>query len=488
MSQNNRVDIDGINVSTDHYIDGQRVTSPTSFEVRSPLDWSQKLADIVRGDQDTADAAISAAVAAFPQWAGLSCKERAVYLNRLADIIDDNIADLAKIECLDMAMLQESLELRVLPRGARNFRFYAEMVTDHQERVWSSNGTENRVIRKPAGPAVIITPWNAPFMLSTWKCAPALAAGNTVILKPAEWSPLSASMLADFIDQAGFPPGVFNIVQGYGHQLGASLVSDRRIKRISFTGSPETARKIAVAAAKNIIPFTAELGGKGAFIVFADADLDAAAKKAVAQFHDSGQVCLAGTRLLIEEPIYHDFLNKLRQFTNEQVLGDSRDPNTTLSPAIHPEHLAAIEGFIARARQAGDEILFGGKKHKEDGLWYEPTLIKPRNNDSEVVQKEIFGPVLTIQSFNDEKEAIELANSTPYGLSSITYTSSAERADRLGRALRAGTNWINCFLVRDLTAPFGGIGYSGIGREGGNYALDFHSDLITLQKLEGSFN
>lgn len=488
MSQNNRVNIDGVSVSTEHYINGQRIGSPSTFEVRSPLEWSQKLADIARGDQDTADAAVSAALKAFPQWAGLSCQERAVYLNRLADLIDDNIADLAKVECLDMAMLQESLELRVLPRGARNFRFYAQMAADYQERAWSSNGTENRVLRKPAGPAVIITPWNAPFMLSTWKCAPALAAGNTVILKPAEWSPLSASMLADYIDQAEFPPGVFNIVQGYGHELGAGLVADQRLRRISFTGSPATAKKIGASAAENLVPFTAELGGKGAFIVFADADLDAAAKKAAAQFQDSGQVCLAGTRLLIEAPVYKEFLDKLRQFTDEHVLGDSRDPKTTLSPAIHPDHLTIVEDFVKRARQAGDEILFGGKKYREDGLWYEPTLIKPSDNDSEVVQNEIFGPVLTIQTFSTENEAVQLANSTPYGLSSVTYTSNAERAERLGRALRAGTNWINCFLVRDLSAPFGGTGISGIGREGGDYALDFHSDLITMQKLEGSFN
>jgi betaine-aldehyde dehydrogenase/5-carboxymethyl-2-hydroxymuconic-semialdehyde dehydrogenase len=205
---------------------------------------------------------------------------RGAILHRLADLIDANIERLAIVECMDMAMLHESLRLRVIARGALNFRNYADLATDYRERVWSSRGTANRVIRMPSGPSVIITPWNAPFMLSTWKCAPALAAGNTVILKPAEWSPLSASVLADLIEQAGFPPGVFNIVQGFGRDLGMALVSDPRVKRISFTGSVPTARVIGRAAAENIVPFTAELGGKSPLLVFADADIDAAAKAA----------------------------------------------------------------------------------------------------------------------------------------------------------------------------------------------------------------
>ena len=323
-------------------------------------------------------------------------------------------------------------------------------------------------------------------MLSTWKLAPALAAGNSIILKPAEWSPLSASLLADLINDAGFPAGAFNIVQGLGSEVGAALVSDPRVRRISFTGSPETARHIGVAAARNIVPFTAELGGKGPLIVFADADIEAAAKKASAQFEDSGQVCLAGTRLLVESSIKAAFMERFEFHTQQHVFGDSRDPGTTLSPAIHPLHLEKIEGFVARARDAGDKIVFGGERIEANKLWFQPTLIEPVSNDSEVVQNEIFGPVLTLQCFDNEDEAIELANSTAYGLSAIIYTGSAERAERVGRAVRAGTVWVNTFLVRDLSAPFGGYGISGIGREGGDYALDFHSDLKTLQILEGS--
>jgi acyl-CoA reductase-like NAD-dependent aldehyde dehydrogenase len=475
-----------VEVSVDHFINGQRIASAHTFEDRSPLDWSLKLADISCGNTETANAAVSAAVDAFPEWAALGPAGRGPLMRRLADLIDENVERIAAVECMDMAMLHESLRLRVIGRGARNFRAYADMAEQYEERVWSSNGTVNRVVRMPAGPTVVITPWNAPFMLATWKCAPALAAGNTVILKPAEWSPLSASLLADLAAEAGFPPGVFNVVQGIGEEVGAALVNDPRLRRISFTGSPETGAIIGVAAARNLTPFTAELGGKGPLLVFADADLDLAAKKAAGQYDDSGQVCLAGTRILVESSVREAFLDKFHAFTDAHVLGDSRDPATTMSPIIHPDHLATVTGFVDRARAAGDTIVRGGKVWRDGGLWFEPTLIEPASNDAEVVQHEVFGPVLTFQTFETEDEAVSIANSTRYGLSAMVFTSSSERADRVGRAVRAGTTWVNTFLVRDLTAPFGGMGISGIGREGGDYALDFCSDLKTLQIVEGS--
>ena len=481
-----RTDIEGVSVSPDHYIGGRRVSSPRTFEDRSPLDWSRSLGDFARGDAAAAEQAITAAAEAFPDWSAAGIAERAACMHRLADLIDASVAPLARIECLDMAMLQESLELRVIPRGARNFRAYADLAGAYEGRTWSSNGTANTVLRMPAGPAVVITPWNAPFMLSTWKCAPALAAGNTVVLKPAEWSPVTASVLADLVDEAGFPPGVFNVVQGIGEEVGAALVSDPRVRRISFTGSPDAARRIGAAAARNIVPFTAELGGKSPLIVFADADLDAAARKAAGQYDDAGQVCLAGTRLLVEASVREAFLARVLAYTDEHVLGDSRMPATTVSPLIHPDHLARVHGFVERARAAGDRVLRGGRVAREGGLWYEPTLIEPRSNDAEIVQNEVFGPVLTLQTFEDEAQAVALANGTRYGLAGVVYTRDAARAERIGRAVRAGTVWVNCFLIRDLTAPFGGCGISGIGREGGDYALDFHSDLKTLQILEGS--
>jgi betaine-aldehyde dehydrogenase/5-carboxymethyl-2-hydroxymuconic-semialdehyde dehydrogenase len=481
-----RVNLDGVEVSPDHFINGRRVDSSHTFEDRSPLDWSWKLADVARGTTLEAHDAVGAALDAFPAWAAFGVEGRGAFLDRLAELIDANIERIAHVECLDMAMLEDSLRLRVIARGARNFRAYAQLAREYEARRWSSNGTDNVVLRHPAGPTVVITPWNAPFMLSTWKCAPALAAGNTVVLKPAEWSPLSCSLLMDLVDEAGFPPGVFNLVQGFGEEVGAALVNDPRARRISFTGSPETGRIIGEAAAKNLVPFTAELGGKGPFIVFADADLDAAAKMAAVMFDDGGQVCLAGTRLLVEASIFDDFVERFRVETSQHVIGDSRHEATTISPLIHPEHFARVKGFVERARAHGDTVLFGGEEVSRQGLWYQPTVIEPLSNNSEVVQREIFGPVLTLQRFENEDEAVELANSTKYGLSAVIYTSSQKRAVRVGEKIRAGTVWVNCFLVRDLTAPFGGIGISGVGREGGDYALDFYSDLTTLQIKEGT--
>ncbi len=496
-SGRDRVDVDGVSVSPDHLIGGVRVGSARRFETRSPGDWNRVLADVARGDEATARTAVDAAAAAAPGWAATSPKERAELLRRLADLIDARNDDIALVESLDMGFLHRSMKERLVARGAVNFRTYADLIDpgdsgtgasspgalgDHS---WSARGTRHTVQLAPGGPAVVITPWNAPFMLSTWKVAPALAAGNPVILKPAEWSPLTASILADLTVEAGFPPGVFNLVQGIGEEVGAALVADPRVRRISFTGSPETGRIIGRVAAGNIVPFTAELGGKGALAVFADADLELAARQAAAQYEDSGQVCLAGTRLIVEASVRDEFVDRLRDLTDAHVLGDPFDPDTTVAPVAHPDHLAAIEGFVSRARAAGDRIVWGGQR-RPSSLHLEPTLIEPASNESEVVQREIFGPVLTLQTFDGEAEAVDLANSTQYGLSSIVYTGSSARAERLGRAIRAGIVWTNTFLVRDLTAPFGGCGISGIGREGGRYALEFHSDIKTLIVADGT--
>jgi len=481
-----RVEVAGVEVSTEHFIGGERAGSDTTFTDISPID-AEPVAEVARGGEREADLAVAAAQEAFPAWGALGTAGRAEVMHRLADLIDANVERLAAVECADMAMLLRSLRARVISRGARNFRAYADLAAAYEERVWESNGTRNRVVRMPSGPAVVITPWNAPFMLSTWKTAPALAAGCTVILKPAEWSPLSCSLLCDLVAEAGFPPGVFNVVQGIGEEIGAALTRHEGVRRISFTGSPETAVHIGTAAAQNVVPFTGELGGKGPLLVFADADLEAAARKAAGQYDDAGQVCLAGTRLLVERSVEDAFLELFHRFTDEHVLGDPRDDATTVSPLIHPDHLARVEGFVERARADGDEIVRGGRRREDVGpLFYDPTLVIPRSNDSEIVQREVFGPVLTFQTFADEQEAVALANSTRYGLSGMVYTGSEERAGRVGRAVRAGTVWVNTFLVRDLTAPFGGVGISGIGREGGDYALDFYSDLKTLQILDGT--
>jgi betaine-aldehyde dehydrogenase/5-carboxymethyl-2-hydroxymuconic-semialdehyde dehydrogenase len=479
----NTATVAGVEVCTDHFIGGERVAGERRFPDISPID-ETLLAEVARGDASDADRAVRAAHSAFPAWAALGSARRAEYLHRLADLIEANVERLAAVECADMAMLLRSLRARVIARGALNFRNYADLAVAYEERDWHSKGTWNRVQRLPAGPVAVITPWNAPFMLSTWKIAPALAAGCTVVLKPAEWSPLSCSLLAELADQAGFPPGVLNVLQGIGEEAGAALVAHPLLRRVSFTGSPEAARQIGVAAAANLVPFTGELGGKGPLIVFEDADLDAAATKAAGQYDDAGQVCLAGTRLLVQASVRDAFLERFHAAVDAHVLGDPRRDATTISPLIHPDHLARVEGFVARAVADGHRLVRGGRRL--EGLLYEPTLFEPRDNDAEIVQREVFGPVLTFQTFADEAQAIALANSTAYGLSGIVYTSSMGRADRIGRAVRAGIVWVNTFLVRDLTAPFGGAGISGIGREGGDYALDFYSDLKTLQILDGS--
>ena len=477
-------DVGGVSVPTGHLIGGDWVGSSETFETRSPLDWdAMHLADVARGDESTADAAVAAAVDGFEAWAAFSPGERAAVLRRLADLIEANTDAIAQTETLDMGFMLESMRERLVARGATNFRLYADLIEEHERRTWDAKNMWNQVQRMPAGPAVVITPWNAPFMLSTWKLAPALASGNSVIHKPAEWSPLTAALLAELTLEAGFPPGAYNLAQGIGEEVGAALVADPRVRRITFTGSPETARHIGKAAAENIVPFTAELGGKGPLVVFADADLDAAAHRAAWQFDDSGQVCLAGTRILVEASIRDEFLARFHEHADKLVLGDSREASTDIGPMVHPVHRDQVHGFVERARAAGDTIVRGGSK-VEGSLHYEPTLIEPASNDSEVVQREIFGPVLTFQTFDDEADAIRLANSTDYGLSAQVWTTNRERAERVGNAIRAGLVWVNTFLVRDLTAPFGGCGISGIGREGGDYALDFHSDLKTLMILD----
>ena len=479
-------DVGGTAVPVDHLIGGEWVGSPTTFESRSPLDWDGGvLANVARGDQTTADAAVEAAIAGFAVWGNYSVAERAAVMHTMADLIEAHNDEIAMVESLDMGFMYESMKNRLVARGAVNFRLYADLIVAHEERTWDAKNMRNLVQRMPAGPAVVITPWNAPFMLSTWKLAPALAAGNSVIHKPAEWSPLSAALLAELAVLAGFPPGSYNLVQGVGEEVGAALVANPGVKRITFTGSPETGRIIGRAAATDLVPFTAELGGKGPLIVFADADIDAAAHRAAWQFDDSGQVCLAGTRLLVEASIREEFLTKFHAHVDALVLGDPRDDGTDIGPLVHPDHRANVHGFVERAAAAGDTIVRGGEM-ADGSLHYLPTLIEPASNDSEVVQREIFGPVLTFQTFADEAEALELANSTDYGLSALVFTTSAERAERVGRALRTGLVWVNTFLVRDLTAPFGGCGISGIGREGGDHALDFHSDLKTLMILDGT--
>jgi 5-carboxymethyl-2-hydroxymuconic-semialdehyde dehydrogenase len=362
-----------------------------------------------------------------------------------------------------------------MPRVAHNFRFFADWLLKLEHEDFETRGHTNRVSWDPAGPCVLITPWNAPLMLATWKVAPALAAGNTVVLKPAEWSPLTASLLADIAAEAGLPAGVLNVVQGYGAEIGDALTSHPDVRRISFTGSVPTAQRIAASAAANLTPLSLELGGKSPLLVFADADLDLAVDLAVEQYDNAGQVCLAGTRLLVEEPIAEEFTRRFVEKAARLNQGDPREEATDIGPNIHSRQVEKIDAFVRRAVEAGARAVVGG--HRGDGLHYAPTLLTDVAQDSEIVQEEVFGPVLTLQTFATEEEAVRLANDTRFGLAATLATGDRERAGRVTAQLVAGTVWVNCFFVRDLQAPFGGSRLSGVGREGGTWSFDFYCDL-----------
>ncbi|MFF0577872.1 aldehyde dehydrogenase [Streptosporangium saharense] len=467
----------GIPVNGDHWIGGERVSSPTTFDDHSPIDQSL-LAQIARGGPAEVDAAVTAAQAAFPAWAATSRQERARLLHAIADGVEARLEDLAIVETTDNGALLRSHLRGVMPRVAHNFRFFADWLLDLGHEDFETRGHTNHVSWDPAGVCALITPWNAPLMLATWKIAPALAAGNTVVLKPAEWTPLTASLLADITAEAGLPAGVFNVVQGYGAEAGAALVADPRVRRISFTGSVPTARTIAAAAAANLTPLSLELGGKSPLIVFADADLDLAVNLAVEQYDNAGQVCLAGTRLLVEEAVAEEFTARFVERAQALKQGDPRDLTTDLGPNIHPRHVERIDGFVQRALDAGAKAVIGGGPNTDlGGLFYRPTLITGAEPGSEILTEEVFGPVLTVQTFNGEEEAVELANGTRFGLAATLITGDQERAERVSAQLVAGTVWVNCFFVRDLKAPFGGSRQSGVGREGGTWSFDFYCDV-----------
>jgi len=315
-------------------------------------------------------------------------------------------------------------------------------------------------------------------MLATWRIGPALAAGNTVVLKPPEWAPLTASLLADITAQAGLPEGVFNVVQGLGPQAGAALSAHPGIRRMSFTGSVPTAGIIAAAAAPNIVPLSFELGGKSPLLVFEDADFDLAVNLAVEQFDNAGQVCLGAFRLLVQESIAERFLAAVLEKARGIVQGDPRDEATDISALVSRQHFERVDGFVQRALADGATAVLGGGPNTDlGGLYYRPTLLVGMEPDSEIITEEVFGPVLTMQTFTTEQQGVEMANATRFGLAATMVTGDPERAERVSSQLRAGTVWVNCFFVRDLGAPFGGSGHSGIGREGGIHSFDFYCDI-----------
>ncbi|MDI3387747.1 aldehyde dehydrogenase [Streptomyces sp. B-S-A8] len=464
----------GVTVDTRHWIGGERLASAATFTDVSPVDGAV-IGEISRGTPQEAEAAVAAAKAAFPGWAATPRAERARLLHAVADGVEKRLEELAIVETTDNGALLRSHRRGVMPRVAHNFRFFADWLLTLGHEDFETRGHTNHVSWDPAGPCVLITPWNAPLMMASWKIAPALAAGNTVVLKPAEWTPLTASLLADIAAEAGLPAGVLNIVQGYGSEVGDALTSHPDVARISFTGSVPTARHIAAQAAPQLTPLSLELGGKSPLLVFADADLDLAADLAVEQYDNAGQVCLAATRILVEESVAEEFTRRFTARAARLRQGDPRDEATDIGPNIHPRQLDKIDGFVQRALAAGARAVVGG--HRGEGQYYEPTLLTDVAQDSEIVQEEVFGPVLTLQTFRTEDEAVRLADDTRFGLAATLATGSRERAERVTARLVAGTVWVNCFFVRDLQAPFGGSRQSGVGREGGTWSFDFYCDL-----------
>ncbi|GAA4535988.1 aldehyde dehydrogenase [Amycolatopsis samaneae] len=468
----------GVPVSGEHWIGGRRVGGTGRFTDVSPID-ETPVAEISRGTAADVDAAVEAARTAFASWSRTSREERASLLHAIADGVEKRLEDLAIVETTDNGALLRSHRRGVMPRVAHNFRFFANWLVDELDHPdFDTRGHRNHVSWDPAGVCALVTPWNAPLMLATWKIAPALAAGNTVVLKPAEWTPLTASLFADIAAEAGLPDGVFNVVQGYGAEAGAALVAHPGVRRISFTGSVPTARTIAAAAAPNLVPTSFELGGKSPLVVFADADLDLAVDLAVEQYDNAGQVCLAAVRLLVEESVVDEFRARFLARAAKLRQGDPRDETTDLGPQVHRRQHEKIDGFVRRAVEAGAEPLLGGGPNTElGGLYYRPTLLAGAAEGSEILTEEVFGPVLTLQTFRDEEDAVRLANSTRFGLAATLVTGDESRAERVSSRLVAGTVWVNCFFVRDLRAPFGGSRESGIGREGGTWSFDFYCDV-----------
>ena len=472
------IEVAGVKVDTRHYIGGKRVASADTFTNTSPIDGSF-LGEFARGGQTEVDLAVEAARAAFPGWRDMGAKKRGELLENLAKLMEENVEALAQIETLDNGALLRSHRRGVMPRAAMNIRFFAEWAQNELKHDdFETRGHTNKISWDPSGVAALITPWNAPLMLATWKIGPALAAGDTVILKPAEWTPMSASFFADLTKQAGIPDGVFNVVFGYGAEAGAPLTAHPGISRISFTGSVPTAKVIAHAAADNLTPVSFELGGKSPLLVFEDADLDLAAHLAVEQYDNAGQVCLSGTRILVHEAVADEFAAKFAEKAAAIKQGDPRDEATDIGPQVHQKHFDRIKGFVDRAKADGANIVLGGEPNGDlGGLYFRPTLVKNPAPGSEIVTQEIFGPVLCMQTFSNDDEALEMANGTEFGLAAVVVSGDRAHAEKVTKNLVAGTIWVNCFFVRDLRAPFGGSKKSGIGRDGGTWSFDFYADV-----------
>lgn len=422
--------------------------------------------------------AIKAAEQAFETWSQRKIEDRSRILLKLADIVERDLERLAMAESRDNGK-PVSLARRVdIPRAAANFRFYASAIVNHASEAHIAEGIMvNYTRRAPLGIVGCISPWNLPLYLFSWKIAPALAMGNCVIAKPSELTPMTAFLLGELANEAGLPPGVLNILHGQGSKIGQAIVTNPSVKAISFTGGTSTGKTIATLAAQQFKKVSLELGGKNPNIVFADCDIDEAVNMSIkSAFSNQGEICLCGSRILVEESIYDTFKAKMIAGTKKLMVGDPNDKKSDLGALISEEHLKKINTHVELAKKDGGTVLTGGNRINKQGYYFEPTIMENLAKDCRTNQEEIFGPVVTLNAFSTEEEAIKIANSTRYGLSCTIWTNDLKRAHWVAHHIQAGIVWINCWLLRDLRTPFGGMKDSGLGREGGDEALRFFSE------------
>jgi aminomuconate-semialdehyde/2-hydroxymuconate-6-semialdehyde dehydrogenase len=468
-----------------HFIGGEYVASASgeTFANLNPAT-GEVLGQIAKGDARDVDRAVQAARQAFESgpWARMTVRERCRILQKVGDLILERQEELARLESLDSGKpISESLTGDI-PRSAWNFQFFAEYAPAQSEDCYTVDASERHfVVREPLGVAALITPWNLPLYLATWKIAPCLAMGNSCVLKPAEWTPMTATVLGEIMNEAGVPPGVFNVVHGFGAGgTGEALTTHPAVSAISFTGETSTGKAIMRNAADGLKKVSFELGGKGANILFADADLDTAIETSVrAAYRNQGEICLAGSRLLVQDGIYEEVIERLKTKIAAIRVGDPLNPQTSMGAIISREQMEKVLQYIEIGKSEA-KLVMGGERLDGPGNFITPALFRDVAADARIAQDEIFGPVLPVIRFRDEAEAIAIANSTRYGLSTSIWSRDVHRCHRMAAAIRAGLVWVNCWFARDLRTPFGGMKASGLGREGGRYSLEYFSEAKTV--------
>ena len=469
-----------------NYISGEFIEPETGewLENFSPAT-GEIIALVPKSGQNDINMAVESAIQALPSWSALTNVDRANWLDKIADKLETKYEEIAELESKDTGKPISLAREVDAYRSVKNFRFFANMIRNLNEESYEMEDATNRVIYKPVGVGALITPWNLPLYLLSWKVAPAIGMGNTVVCKPSEMTPLTADLLMKTIDEIGLPKGVVNLVHGDGMGAGSPLVSHENVSLVSFTGGTSTGSIVAKSAASSFKKLSLELGGKNASIIFDDCNLENTVKGVVRSgFLNQGQVCLCGSRILVQEKIYDEFVKKFVSEVQNMKIGDPSDENTKLGALISPEHLSKVEEYIEIAKDEGGTVLTGGypnlPKEFKNGNWISPTVIADLDVNSRCSTEEIFGPVVTIHKFSNEKEAIEIANNTRYGLAGSIWTNDLEKANRVAESIHTGMIWINTWLHRDLRVPFGGVKDSGVGREGGRWSLSFFSEAMNI--------